>query len=107
MDHSIAMDAKTMHESASRDACITLELPKEVLVAIRNEGVYDEITIDPTSGKILEQIHLAGRYDSYSDTYHLNGGRWKVAAHRSWPSGEDTYVMKLEERRARIRGGRH
>jgi hypothetical protein len=75
---------------------MTLELPKEVLAAIRNDGVYDEVTIDPASGKILAHVHLAGGYDSYSDTYHLNGGRWKVAGHRSRPSGDDTYVLKLE-----------
>ena len=76
---------------------IMLELPKQVLLGIRNDGVYDEITIDPTNGRILGQVHLVGRYDSYSDTYHLNGGQWRITGHRSWPSGEDTYVLKLEE----------
>jgi hypothetical protein len=84
--------------------CIVLELPKQVLLAIRNEGVYEEITIDPASGHILGQLRLAGRYDSYSDTYQLNGGRWKTTGHRSWPSGEDTYVLKLEEHRGRPHG---
>jgi hypothetical protein len=77
---------------------MTSELPKEVLAAIRSDGVYDEVTIDPASSKILAHVHLAGGYDSYSHTYHPdgNGGRWKVAGHRSRPSGDDTYVMKLE-----------
>jgi hypothetical protein len=98
------MRAKITHDPLRREAEATLELPKEVLAAIRNDGVYHEVTIDPASGRILAQIYLAGSYDSYSDTYQLNGGRWKIAGHRSWPSGQDTYVMKLEEHYARSRG---
>ena len=98
------MNVKIAHDFLSREVEVTLELPKEVLAAIRNDGLYHEVTIDPASGKILAQVHLAGSYDSYSDTYQLHGERWKIAGHRSWPGGQDTYVMKPEGRDARSRG---
>jgi hypothetical protein len=97
------MNAKITHDRLTRESGIRLELPKEVLAAIRNDGLYHEVTIDPASDKILAQVHLAGSYDSYSDIYQLNGERWKIAGHRSWPSGQDTYVMKLEEHYAKSR----
>ncbi len=87
-----------MRELVSREDGITVELPKEVLRAIRMDGVYDEMTIDPASGRVLSRIHLTGRYDSYSNEYELNGGRWKVEGQRSWPGGEETYTMRLEVR---------
>lgn len=91
------MNTGITREPAVSESGVTLELPKAILMAIRIAGVYDEISIDPTSGKVLARIHLTGRYDSYSDTYELNGGRWKIEGHKSWPNGEDTYTMKLEK----------
>lgn len=97
------MNTWITREPVSGEADFTLEMPKEVLMAIRIRGAYDEVTVDPASGRVLAHIHLTGRYDSYSDTYEINGGKWKIEGHKSWPSGEDTSTMRLEEYHAKPR----
>jgi hypothetical protein len=91
------LNSTIAREPGGAEIDLSLELPTEVLLAIRSHGVYDEVAIDPTSGRVLARVHLTGHYDSYSDTYEINGTRWKVEGHKSWSRGEDTYTMKLEE----------
>ncbi|HEV2492880.1 MAG TPA: hypothetical protein VG204_07380 [Terriglobia bacterium] len=45
------------------------------------------------SEKVLKAIRLEGRYDSYSQTYDLDGLRWKVQGQVSQPSGETIYTL--------------
>jgi hypothetical protein len=43
--------------------------------------------------RVLKQIRLEGRYDSYSQIYELDGHPWKVQGQVSQPSGETIYTL--------------
>jgi len=45
------------------------------------------------SEQVLKQIRLEGRYDSYSQTYELDGRAWKIQGQVSQPSGETLYSL--------------
>ena len=73
-----------------------LELPEEVLQEVRLHGFYDEISVDPNDGRVLGRIHLRGTYDSYSDTYILNGRTWKIESRVNLPGGRTLYCLVPE-----------
>ena len=41
----------------------------------------------------LKEIQLAGKYDSYSRTYELDGHAWKIQNQMSQASGETLYTL--------------
>jgi len=53
------------------------------------------------SERLLEQIHLAGKYDSYSQIHQLDGCQWKVQNQISHPSGDTLHTLL----RKRVRSG--
>ena len=65
----------------------TWELPEEVLVEVRISGLYDEITIDPVDGRVLSRFRVQGVFDSYTNTYILNGQAWKIESKVNLPGG--------------------
>ncbi len=45
------------------------------------------------SEPFLKKARLDGHYDSYSQTYDLNGRRWKIRGQVSLPTGETLYLL--------------
>jgi hypothetical protein len=41
----------------------------------------------------LKQVRLDGKYDSYSQTYEIDGHQWKIQGQLSHPSGETIYTL--------------
>ncbi len=41
----------------------------------------------------LKEIRLEGKYDSYSQTYELDGRIWKIQGQLSHPSGDTIYTL--------------
>lgn len=72
------------------------EVPEEVLQQIRLRGFYDEVSIDPTDGRVLGRIRVRGSYDSYSQRYVLNGRAWKIESRVNLPGGRTLYHLVLE-----------
>jgi hypothetical protein len=70
-----------------------VELPEEVLKEIRLRGLYDEVALDPVDGHVLSRLRVEGAFDSYSDTYILNGRSWKVKTQMSLPGGGRLYRL--------------
>lgn len=49
------------------------------------------------SEKVLKKVRLEGHFDSYSQTYNLDGRRWKIRAQVSLPTGETLYTLVCVE----------
>ncbi len=45
------------------------------------------------SERVLKEARLAGSFDSYSQTYTMDGRRWKIQGQVSMPSGETVYTL--------------
>ena len=43
--------------------------------------------------RALKRARLEGRFDSYSQVYELDGGRWKIQSRVSQPSGETVITL--------------
>ncbi len=81
-------------ESAADD---TWEVPEVVLKEIRQRGFYDEVSIDPVDGRVLSRVCLRGTYDSYSNTYLLNGRAWKIESQVNLPGGRTLYHLAPQD----------
>jgi len=51
-------------------------------------GRYHEVTIDPSDGRVTDELVIEGRYDSCSQVYELNGTRWKILSHTNLQEGQ-------------------
>lgn len=45
------------------------------------------------SEKALKKAHLEGHFDSYSQIYELDGGRWKIQGQVARSTGETVYTL--------------
>ncbi len=79
-----------LQETAADGTC---ELPEVVLQEIRQRGFYDEVSIDPVNGRVLSRVRVRGSYDSYSNTYFLNGRAWKIGSQVNLPSGRTLFHL--------------
>ncbi len=43
--------------------------------------------------RVLKSARLAGKFDSYSQVYELDGYRWKIQGQVNMPSGETVYTL--------------
>lgn len=41
----------------------------------------------------LKQVRLEGKYDSYSQTYEIDGSQWKIQSQLSHLSGDTLYTL--------------
>ncbi len=97
-DESLGMDDLSIRGLQATTADGTWEVPEVLLQDIRQRGFYDEVTIDPVDGRVLSRVRLSGSYDSYSNTYVLNGRAWKVESHVSLPGGRTLYHLAPRDR---------
>lgn len=95
-DESLGMDDLSIHQ-LQETADGAWELPEVVLQEIRQRGFYDEVSIDPVDGRVLSRVRVSGSYDSYSNTYVLNGRAWKIESQVNLPGGRTLYHLVLHD----------
>ncbi len=92
------MDDLSIRRLQATAADGTWEVPQVILQEIRQRGFYDEVSIDPVDGQVLSRVRLSGSYDSYSNTYLLNGRTWKVECQVNLPGGRTLYHLAPHDR---------